>query len=105
MNESINNLSDFLLAIDLFKKSNPIYVNKILVKYRRHTLSAMRSNLNNHERLTLIKILKNKFKKQKDYIDQINLYKNIYLHNKIYEHFDKNKFTFKLIMVQQVSKM
>jgi hypothetical protein len=98
MNESVNHLSDFLLAIDLFEKSSPVYVNKILVKYRRHSLSTMKNNLDNSERLQLIKILKNKFKKQRNYIDQINLYKNIYLHNKIYDHFDKNDFPFKLIL-------
>jgi glycosyltransferase involved in cell wall biosynthesis len=98
MNESINHLSDFLLAIDLFKKSSPVYVNKVLVKYRRHNQSTMKSNLDNNERLQLIKILKNKFKKQTNYINQINLYKNIYLHNKIYNHFDKNHFSFKLIL-------
>jgi glycosyltransferase involved in cell wall biosynthesis len=98
MNESINHLSDVLLAIDLFKKSSPVYVNKILVKYRRHNLSTMKNNLDNSERLQLIKILKNKFKKRRNYINQINLYKNIYLHNKIYDHFDKNHFSFKLIL-------
>ena len=98
MNESINHLSDFLLAIDLFKKSSPVYVNKVLVKYRRHNQSTMKSNLDNNERLQLIKILKNKFKKQRNYINQINLYKNVYLHNKIYDDFDKNHFSFKLIL-------
>lgn len=90
MNESINHLSDFLLAIDLFKKSSLDYVNKVLVKYRRHNQSTMKSNCDNNKRLKLIKILKNKFKKQRDDIDQINLYKNIYFHNKIYDDFDKN---------------
>ena len=98
MNESVNHLSDFLLAIDLFKKSSPVYVNKVLVKYRRHNQSTMKNNLDNNERLQLIKILKNKFKKQRNYIDQINLYKNIYLHNKIYDNFDINHFSFKLIL-------
>jgi hypothetical protein len=54
INESINHLSDFLLAIDLFKKSSPVYVNKILVKYRRHNQSTMKNNLENNERLELI---------------------------------------------------
>ena len=98
MNESINHLSDFLLAIYLFKKSSPVYVNKVLVKYRRHNQSTMKNNLDNNERLQLIKILKNKFKKQRNYINQINFYKNIYFHNKIYDNFDKNHFSFKLIL-------
>jgi len=42
INESINHLSDFLLAIDLFKKSSPVYVNKILVKYCIHNQSTLK---------------------------------------------------------------
>jgi len=98
MNVNINHLSDFLLAIELFEKSSPVYVNKILVKYRRHNQSVMKNNFDNSERLKLIKILKNKFKKQRNYIDQINLYKNVYLHNEIYVQFNKNRFLFKLIL-------
>ena len=75
MNESKNHLSDFLLAIDLFKKSSPVYVNKILVKYCRHNQSTLKKKLENNEQLELIKIFKDKFKKQKNYIDQINFYK------------------------------
>lgn len=75
MNESKNHLSDFLLAIDLFKKSSPVYVNKILVKYCRHNQSTLKKKLKNNEQLELIKIFKDKFKKQKNYIDQINFYK------------------------------
>jgi glycosyltransferase involved in cell wall biosynthesis len=98
MNVNINHLSDFLLTIELFEKSSPVYVNKILVKYRRHNQSVMKNNFDNSERLKLIKILKNKFKKQRNYIDQINLYKNIYLHNEIYVQFNKNRFLFKPIL-------
>jgi hypothetical protein len=58
----------------------------------------MTSRLVNNERLKLIRILKNKYKNRKDYIDQINLYKDVYLHNKIYDQFEINKFTLKLIL-------
>ena len=75
MNECKNHLSDFLLAIDLFKKSSPVYVNKILVKYCRHNQSTLKKYLKNNEQLELIKISKDKFKKKKNYIDQINFYK------------------------------
>ncbi len=98
MNENINNISDFLLAVDLFQKSSPVYVNKVLVKYRRHSQNAMKIRLNNNERLEVIKLLKNKYKNFKYNTDQINLYKNIYFHNKIYEQFKINKFNYKLIL-------
>ena len=98
MNENLNHISDFLLAINLFEKKNPVYVNRVLVKYRRHNQSTMTSRFDNNERLKLIRILKNKYKNHKDYIDQINLYKDVYLHNKIYDHFEINKFSFKLIL-------
>lgn len=54
MNECKNHLSDFLLAIDLFKKSSPVYVNKILVKYCRHNQSTLKKYLKNNEQLELI---------------------------------------------------
>ena len=98
MNENLNHISDFLLAINLFEKKNPVYVNRVLVKYRRHNQSTMKSRFDNNERLKLIRILKNKYKNHKDYIDQINLYQDVYFHNKIYNHFDINTFSFKLIL-------
>ena len=98
MNENLNHISDFLLAINLFEKKNPVYVNRVLVKYRRHNQSTMTSRFDNNERLKLIRILKNKYKNHKDYIDQINLYLDVYFHNKIYNHFDTNTFSFKLIL-------
>ena len=82
MNENLNHISDFLLAINLFEKKNPVYVNRVLVKYRRHNQSTMTSRFDNNERLKLIRILKNKYKNHKDYIDQINLYQDVYFHNK-----------------------
>ena len=98
MNENVNHISDFLLVVDLFEKASPIYVNKVLVKYRRHEQNTMTSRLPNNERLKLIRILKNKYKNRKDYIDQINLYKDVYFYNKIYDQFEINKFSFKLIL-------
>lgn len=98
MNENVNHISDFLLAIDLFEKKSPVYINRVLVKYRRHEQNTMTSRLTNNERLKLIRILKNKYKNRKDYIDQINLYKDVYLHNKIYDQFEINKFSLKLIL-------
>jgi glycosyltransferase involved in cell wall biosynthesis len=98
MNENVNHISDFLLAIDLFEKKSPVYINRVLLKYRRHEQNTMTSRLANNERLKLIRILKNKYKNRKDYIDQINLYKDVYLHNKIYDQFEINKFSLKLIL-------
>jgi glycosyltransferase involved in cell wall biosynthesis len=96
-NESLNHFSDFILTVNLFKKSNPVYINKVLVKYRRHSNSIMQSKTGNEDRLKLIKILKNIFKNDKISINKINLYKFVYLHNKIYDKFKLNEFPIKLI--------
>jgi len=97
-NENLNHFSDFILTVNLFKKSHPVYINKVLVKYRRHSNSIMQKKTGNEDRLKLIKILKNKFKNDKNSINKINLYKFVYLHNKIYDKFKINEFPVKLIL-------
>ena len=79
--EKLKYYSDFLQSVNLWMINKPIYIDECLVLYRRHFDSVTVNKIGNEERLTLINLLKNKFKKNKVFLKKINQYKYVYMYH------------------------
>jgi glycosyltransferase involved in cell wall biosynthesis len=90
--------SDFLLVVQLWKKSPAIYINENLVLYRRHKNSALSLKIKNDERLSLIRLIKNEFKNNKKAIKKIEKYYYIYLYHEILKDIELKRIDIKKIL-------
>lgn len=74
--EDIAIINDYKMALDLFEKAPPIYVNEVLTIYNKHENSLTAKNYYVHDRFKLYTKLKNKYAGSKNILCQKSLKKH-----------------------------